>query len=123
MLYRLLDFYYDYYRGNYVANAKNKNKVTEPYFRVYFSFLLFLPPYLPLFGFFSPLLRYLLVCCCPAGPKRFRRVFCVKFSSDLLGQLGIFLVCLVLHVCICMGVCVGVCVLSGLSLSGAGLSR
>lgn len=44
MLYRLLDFYYDYYRGNYVANAKNKNKVTEPYFRVYFSFLLYLPP-------------------------------------------------------------------------------
>lgn len=71
MLYRLLDFYYDYYRGNYVANAKNKNKVTEPYFRVYFSFLLSLP----LFGFFA-------VCSfvvAPRGPKDFESVLCEIF--------------------------------------------
>lgn len=74
MLYRLLDFYYDYYRGNYVANAKNKNKVTEPYFRVYFSFLFSLP----LFDSFSPLLFACLLL--PRGAQKiFESVLCEIF--------------------------------------------
>lgn len=67
MLYRLLDFYYDYYRGNYVANAKNKNKVTEPYFRVYFSFLLSLPSSIWFFFSFATIFARLLL---PRGAQK-----------------------------------------------------